>query len=191
MYLESRLTDLLPSAARYESRTVQWGHWGITFMDAQPDRSKNYGVIAGNVHFPVGARGPVDSRPGDRQRYQDMCAAWISDRVIPAGFVPSADCEGVRPKAFAPNLTGLIAWLRTQDPAGEYTVNCAGICLFGKFHEAMGIPYVVSFSSYGNKKGLDELYPNAYSIAAGFRGGDTENTFGAALHRALQSSGRV
>ena len=74
---------------RYTRRTVEWGHWGITFMDIQPDRSKNFGSIAGYVSFPVGTRGPCDA--GDlRPKFQNMCAAWIATREIPEGFVPRA-----------------------------------------------------------------------------------------------------
>lgn len=73
-------------ADRYTERTIEWGHWGITFMDPQPDRSRNYGVIAGTVSFPAGPRGPVD---GDRAFYRAMCDAWISDRVVPSGFHPA------------------------------------------------------------------------------------------------------
>jgi hypothetical protein len=67
---------------RYHQRTVQWGHWGITFMDIQPDTAKNFGKIVGTVHFAVGTRGPIDA--GDvRQTYRDMCEAWISSGVEP------------------------------------------------------------------------------------------------------------
>lgn len=75
---------------RHTQRTVQWGHWGITFMDPQPDHTKNYGAIVGTVSFGVGSRGPIDGTLGSpmRQKYLDMCAAWIKDRAIPEGFHP-------------------------------------------------------------------------------------------------------
>ena len=77
---------------RYTQRTVEWGHWGITFMDPQTDRSKNFGEIVGTVFFPVGTRGPCDGTVGSLQRhqYRDICAAWVSDRAIPDGFQPRA-----------------------------------------------------------------------------------------------------
>jgi hypothetical protein len=68
---------------RHEQRTVEWGNWGITLMDPQPDRTKNYGVIAGSVYFPVSTRGPIDA---DKGKYRAMCEAWIADRAIPDGF---------------------------------------------------------------------------------------------------------
>lgn len=72
-------------AAYHEQRTVEWGHWGITFMDPNPDRTQNFGRIQGQVSFPIGTRGPID---GDKNKYRAMCDAWISNRVIPAGFIP-------------------------------------------------------------------------------------------------------
>lgn len=74
---------------RYSQRTVEWGHWGITFMDPQSDSSKNFGAIAGYVPFAVGLRGPVDAGPV-RETYRAMCAAWVAERAIPAGFEPRA-----------------------------------------------------------------------------------------------------
>jgi hypothetical protein len=76
---------------RYTQRTVEWGHWGITFMEPQPDRSKNFGVIAGQVGFGVGACGPVDGCLGSllRRSYQDMCEAWISRGVLPLTEEPA------------------------------------------------------------------------------------------------------
>lgn len=67
---------------RYHQRTVQWGHWGITFMDVQADKTKNFGEIVGTVAFAVSTRGPIDA--GDiRQVYRNMCKAWITDGTIP------------------------------------------------------------------------------------------------------------
>jgi hypothetical protein len=71
--------------SRYHDRTVQWGHWGITFMDPQPDRTKNFGVIAGHISFPIGTRGPCDM--DSRMIYRQMCTAWIDRREIPKGFI--------------------------------------------------------------------------------------------------------
>lgn len=67
---------------RYTQRTVEWGHWGITFMEPQPDRSKNYGVIVGTVSFGVGTRGPVDAGQY-RDLYRLMCSAWVDHGVLP------------------------------------------------------------------------------------------------------------
>ena len=62
---------------RYTQRTVEWGHWGITFMEPQPDATKNFGVIVGQAVFPVGSRGPLDARPGDREAYHEMIRVWL------------------------------------------------------------------------------------------------------------------
>lgn len=67
----------------HDARTVEWGHWGITFMDPNPCRDQNYGRIVGYVPFPVGTRGPMD---GDKAKYRAMCDAWIADRAIPDGW---------------------------------------------------------------------------------------------------------
>lgn len=67
-------------------RTVQWGHWGITFSEAQPDERKNFGVIVAHWPFPVNANGPQDGTRGSPQRaaLQQACDAWIADGVLPA-----------------------------------------------------------------------------------------------------------
>lgn len=70
---------------RYTQRTVEWGHWGITFMNPQPDRTKNFGVIVGNLQFPVAnGAGPQDGLIGSpqRQHYKDVCQRWIDDGVL-------------------------------------------------------------------------------------------------------------
>lgn len=67
---------------RYLGRTVEWGHWGITFMEPQPDRAKNYGVVIGFVDFPCGTRGPVDT---PRTKWREICAAWVEMGELPAG----------------------------------------------------------------------------------------------------------
>lgn len=67
---------------RYHQRTVQWGHWGITFMDIQPDIAKNFGTIVGIVCFAVSTRGPIDAGPV-RKIYQDMCSNWINNGILP------------------------------------------------------------------------------------------------------------
>lgn len=73
--------------ARYhDGRTVQWGNWGIDFMDPQPSLAANYGVLVGRIQFPVGSRGPFE---GDKGKWTAMCAAWVADRSVPAGFVPA------------------------------------------------------------------------------------------------------
>ena len=71
---------------RYDSRTVQWGHWAITFMDVQPDRSKNFGVIVGKVSFPVAnGCGPQDGG-AMRETYRAMCDRWVDDGILPEGI---------------------------------------------------------------------------------------------------------
>jgi len=71
--------------ARYhEGRTVEWGHWAITFMEPQPDPTKNYGVIIGHVSFPVGTRGPVDGLK--RDYYREICRAWVEQGIRPLGL---------------------------------------------------------------------------------------------------------
>ena len=65
---------------RYDSRTVEWGNWGITFMDPQPDRTKNFGVVVWFMPFPVGTRGPVDM---PRDYYTNICRAWTERGELP------------------------------------------------------------------------------------------------------------
>jgi hypothetical protein len=73
-------------------RTVEWGHWGITFMEPQPDLALNYGVITGYVGFGVvNGCGPQDGTLGSplRQSYKAMCKAWVEDGIYPEGaFCP-------------------------------------------------------------------------------------------------------
>jgi hypothetical protein len=66
---------------RYLGRTVEWGHWGITLMERQPDPLKNFGVIVGTIPFAVGARGPIDGTIGSelRRNLQARCDAWVKD----------------------------------------------------------------------------------------------------------------
>lgn len=66
---------------RYLRRTVEWGNWGITFLDVQPDHSKNFGIIIGRVGFPIGTRGPVDM---PRAKWLALCAAWTERGELPA-----------------------------------------------------------------------------------------------------------
>lgn len=68
---------------RYTERTVEWGNWGILFMDVQPDTTKNFGVIVGNVYFPIGTRGPCATTD---PKYKKMCADWIDHGVVPDGI---------------------------------------------------------------------------------------------------------
>lgn len=70
----------------HEARSVQWGHWGIDFLDMQPDRTKNFGIIVARISFPVGNCGPIDGHLGSaiREDYQRMVARWIESRVIPS-----------------------------------------------------------------------------------------------------------
>lgn len=85
---------------RHDTRTVQWGHWAITFMAPQPDRTKNFGVIVGSVPFPVAnGCGPQDGLAGSSTRtgYQEMCQRWIEHGEVPAGFVPTAHGADCRP----------------------------------------------------------------------------------------------
>lgn len=69
---------------RYTQRTVEWGHWGITFMKPQSDRTLNFGAIVGTLYFPVGTRGPVDQNGID---YKSICKAWVNQGVLPEGLV--------------------------------------------------------------------------------------------------------
>ena len=73
----------------HTGRTVEWGNWGIAFMEPQPDTNKNFGVIIGTVYFGVGTRGPVDGTRGSptRQRYQAMCDGWMQHGIRPEGLV--------------------------------------------------------------------------------------------------------
>ena len=66
----------------HTSRTVEWGNWGITLMDTQPDKTKNYGVIVGFVRFPLGTRGPFVS-PKMQKRFEEICKNWIEFKILP------------------------------------------------------------------------------------------------------------
>lgn len=78
-----------PLFAYHIGRTVQWGNWGITFSEKQPDERKNFGVIVGQLPFAVGACGPIDGTIGSeaRSRLQAACDAWVRDGTEPAGMV--------------------------------------------------------------------------------------------------------
>lgn len=78
-----------PLFAYHLGRTVQWGHWGITFMDRQPDERMNFGLVVGTLPFPVGAAGPVDGTVGSdtRLRLKATCDAWVRDATLPDGLV--------------------------------------------------------------------------------------------------------
>jgi len=81
-----------PLFAYHLGRTVQWGNWGITFMEKQPDERLNFGVIVGSVQFPVGNAGPVDGVYGSdrRKSLQAACEEWVKDGTEPRGFIPVA-----------------------------------------------------------------------------------------------------
>ena len=70
---------------RYSRRTVEWGHWGITFMDVQPDTTKNFGTIISHLSFGVSNCGPVDGTIGSatRNHYLAICAAWVERGELP------------------------------------------------------------------------------------------------------------
>ncbi len=74
-------------AVYHERRTVEWGNWGIDFMDENPNLDQNYGKIVGHINFPVSTRGPMDNMPDQKAKYKAMCDAWIKDRTIPEGLV--------------------------------------------------------------------------------------------------------
>lgn len=61
----------------HNGRTVYWGHWGISFLERQRDLTKNFGISRWKISFPVGNRGPIDSRPGDHFIYESIIKAWI------------------------------------------------------------------------------------------------------------------
>lgn len=85
------MTDA-PAHPRYSSRTVAWGHWGITFLDVQPDHSKNYGVPVASIGFAVSTRGPfVDAQR--RAGLEGICRAWIESGDLPADAVALARTE--------------------------------------------------------------------------------------------------
>ena len=69
----------------HTQRTVEWGHWGITFMEPQPDKTRNYGLIVARVDFACGTRGPIDGTLGSptRQQYRDMCREWMASGTLP------------------------------------------------------------------------------------------------------------
>lgn len=75
----------------HDKRTVEWGHWGLTFMEPQPDASRNYGKIIGTVPFPVGNCGPCDGTVGSpqREKYRAMCKAWMERGELPPEFIPN------------------------------------------------------------------------------------------------------
>jgi len=73
-------------------RTVEWGHWGITFatheIDASGQRGYSAHEIYGTQEFPVGARGPADGLLGspEREAYKRMCTDWTARGVLPSGL---------------------------------------------------------------------------------------------------------
>lgn len=78
---------MISGAAYHSRRTVEWGNWGITFMEPQPDQTKNFGVIVGRVDFPIGIRGPMDGLR--RDYYREICRAWTESGVKPLGLISS------------------------------------------------------------------------------------------------------
>lgn len=70
---------------RYSQRTVYWGHWDITFMDVQPDTSKNFGIIVASLPFGIGNCGPCDGTIGSplRKSLKQACRTWIEKGELP------------------------------------------------------------------------------------------------------------
>lgn len=68
----------------HTKRTVQWGNWGITFSDPNPNEMQNYGIVVGSVLFPLSTRGPFE---GSKDKWEAACNAWVSERVKPQSFI--------------------------------------------------------------------------------------------------------
>lgn len=83
-----------------EGRTVDWGHWRISFwLDGRAQFS---------IYFPVGVCGPADGILGspERQAFRDMCRAWVERGEVPAG----AQCSVTEASLYDPECPEAI-WL--------------------------------------------------------------------------------
>jgi hypothetical protein len=62
-----------------ETRSTEWGHWGLTFISWE-GTTRPYAVrIHGTRYFPVGTRGPMDSDP----KWIDMVQDWAERAILP------------------------------------------------------------------------------------------------------------
>ena len=86
------------------------------------------------------------------------------------------------PATTEPSLDGLIAWLETMPPEGEYYYSDCDECMAAQFYRHIGRKYRVVFCHNDNGDGPGE------SIAAKIEWVACEGTrtFGAALQRAKQ-----
>lgn len=85
-----RVNDSTPN-----TRSVQWGHNGITFLDRRD--------IVAVVRFPTGPQGPIDGLIGspERKRWQDTCTAWREHATLPDGaYFPRGLTRGTYSKQF-------------------------------------------------------------------------------------------
>lgn len=70
---------------RHTHRTCQWGNWGITFYNPQPDLTLNYGILVASIDFACGPQGPIDGYLGSplRESYKKMCRDWTEHGILP------------------------------------------------------------------------------------------------------------
>lgn len=68
-------------------RMAEWGHWGITFYMATPDRPRDAAQFCFEIPFACGAQGPIDGYLGSalRQSYARTILQWRQDGVTPTG----------------------------------------------------------------------------------------------------------
>lgn len=73
-----------PTQVLAPERHAEWGHWGITFW-CRHDRTNHYlpGEKIASINFPVGTRGPMDSMPGQKERYNRLIRQWIDHGIAP------------------------------------------------------------------------------------------------------------
>jgi len=76
----------------HHQRPVSWGHWGIDFLNPQPDTAKNFGVQVAHLPFAVSVCGPVDGHVGSelRRNLQAACDAWVREGALPPAAIANA-----------------------------------------------------------------------------------------------------
>jgi hypothetical protein len=77
------------------TRSVQWTHNGITFLDRTD--------IVAVVMFPCGAQGPIDGLIGSatRKRWEDVVTSWREHAMLPDGaYFPRGLVRGIYSQNF-------------------------------------------------------------------------------------------
>lgn len=77
------------------TRSAEWGHWGITFIQWTGARRPYLPQIMGNVYFPVGSCGPCDGFAGstERNKWRDMIQKWANDAILPENIDTKFACK--------------------------------------------------------------------------------------------------